>query len=234
MAIYFLLLPANEQFTMNKAVELMNLWGTFEEKHPNSSIEDFCRFMLINKRETKGKLVGGVIPGITDGLLLKIIGRIAKLNFFYATLALKGTGLNHLEEFGMLLAIKKLGTPRKIDVLNDSLFEISSGSDMLTRLRKRGFISEHADKKDKRSKRVRITASGEKAINKSTLGITKNAHMMLHTMPMEDKELCINLLKSIEIQFSAMWPGHKGKSFDEVYVEVMGDKLLQHKKMDPA
>jgi len=225
MAIYFLLLQSNEPFTMNKAVELMSLWGVFEEKHPDSSIEDFCRFLLINKRETKGKLVGGVVPGITDGLLLKIIGRIAKLNFFYASLALDGTGLNHLEEFGMLLTIENLGTPRKIDVLNDSLFEISSGSDMLTRLRKRGFISEHADKKDKRSKRVKITALGEKAIHKSKLGITKNAHMMLHTMPIEDKELCINLLKSIEIQFSALWPEHKGKSFDEIYTEIMGNKI---------
>lgn len=228
MAIYFLLLPLNESSIMNKAVDLMNLWGAFEEKHPDSSIEDFCRFQLVNKRETKGKLVGGVVPGITDGLLLKIIGRIAKLNFFYATLALEGTGLSHLEEFGMLLAIEKLGTPRKIDVLNDSLFEISSGSDMLTRLRKRGFISEHADKKDKRSKRVRITALGEKAINKSKLGIVKNAHMMLHTMPVEDKELCINLLKNIEIQFSAMWPEHKGKSFDEIYKEIMGSKISQN------
>ncbi len=210
---------------MNKAVELMNLWGSFEEKHPDSSIEDFCRFLLIDKRETKGKLVGGVVPRITDGLLLKIIGRLAKLNFYYATLALAGTGLNHLEEFGMLLTIEQLGSPRKIDVLNDCLFEVSSGADMLNRLRNRGFISEHADKKDKRSKRVKITALGEKTISKSKISIIKNAHMMLYNMPDEDKNLCINLLKNTEIHFSAMWPEHKGKSFYEIYEEVVGDKL---------
>jgi DNA-binding MarR family transcriptional regulator len=216
---------------MNKTVELVNLWGAFEKNHPHGSIEDFCRFLLVNKRETtKGKLVGGVVPGIIDGLLLKIIGRIAKLNFYYASLALKGTGLNHLEEFGMLLSIQNLGTPRKIDVLNDSLFEISSGSDMLNRLRKRGLITEYSDKKDKRSKRVKITALGEKAINKSKMGIVKNAHMMLLDMPDDDKELCINLLKNVEIEFSALWPKHKGKSFDQVYNEVTAAKKTAIKK----
>jgi DNA-binding MarR family transcriptional regulator len=215
---------------MNKTVELVNLWGAFEETHPNSSIEDFFRFQLINRRETAGKLVGGIVPNIRQGLLLKIIGRLAKLNFYYAGLALKGTGLNHLEEFGMLLSIQDLGSPRKIDVLNDSLFEVSSGSDILSRMRKRGFIIEQADKTDKRSKRVKITPLGERAINECKRGIVKNATMILSGMPDDDIDLCIQLLKNIEIRFSALWPGHKGKSFEEIYDGIIGNTSLQEKK----
>ena len=206
---------------MNKTVELVNLWGSFEATHPNSSIEDFFRFQLINKRETTGKLVGGVVPDIRQGLLLKIIGRLAKLNFFYSSLALEGTGLNHIEEFGILLSIQDLGSPRKIDVLNDSLFEVSSGSDILSRLGKRGFITEHADKIDKRSKRVKITPLGESTISKCKRGIVKSASMILFTMPDDDIDLCIQLLKNTEIRFSALWPGHKGKSFDDIYDAVV-------------
>src|SRR5689334_19534687 len=100
---------------MNKTIELVNLWGSFEEKYPDGSIEDFCRYHLIHQRESEnaGPLVGGVIPAYINGLLLKIIGRIAKLNVFYADAALAGTGINQLEEFGMLLTIQQLKTPRK-------------------------------------------------------------------------------------------------------------------------
>jgi DNA-binding MarR family transcriptional regulator len=209
---------------MNKTVELVNRWAAFEEKHPNGSMDDFFRLQLTGKQRNKGKMVGGVVPGIRQGLLLKIIGRLAKLNFFYASLALEGTGLNHLEEFGILLSIQDLGLPRKIDVLNDSLFEVSSGSDILTRLRKRGFITEHADKNDKRSKRVKITNLGKSIINKCKVGIVKNASMILSGMPPDDIDICIQLLKNTEIQFSAAWPRHKGMSFDEVYKEVAGER----------
>jgi hypothetical protein len=37
----------------------------------------------------------------------------------------------------------------------------------------------------------------------------------------DDKQLCIQLLKNIEIKFSAFWPEHKGLAFEEVFAEVM-------------
>jgi hypothetical protein len=90
---------------MNKTVELVNEWAAFETNHPEGSIEEFCRHYLAKSKpkEVRGLLVGGVVPSLPDGLLLKIIGRISKLNMSYANLALKGTELNQIEEFGMLM-----------------------------------------------------------------------------------------------------------------------------------
>src|ERR1700737_2882636 len=102
---------------MNKTVELVNEWATFEEKHPQGNIEDFCRFYLAHKRpkHDEGILVGGVVPAITAGLLMKIIGRIGKLNMAYANIALDGTSLNQIEEFGILQTIRKKKNPRKTE-----------------------------------------------------------------------------------------------------------------------
>jgi DNA-binding MarR family transcriptional regulator len=121
----------------------------------------------------KGPLVGGVVPTINDGLLLKIIGRISKLNMNYANLALKGTGLNQIEEFGILLTIKQEKHPKKTEVIYANLYELSSGTDMLTRMKKRGLIKEYNDKEDKRAKRLELTAKGEKVADACKTKILK-------------------------------------------------------------
>src|SRR5580704_804884 len=108
---------------MNKTIELVNHWGAFEKIHPDGGIEDFCRHYLASQQQQKitGPLVGGVVPPINDGLLLKIIGRISKLNMNYANLALKGTGLNQIEEFGILLTIKQEKNPKKTEIIYANL-----------------------------------------------------------------------------------------------------------------
>ena len=92
---------------MNKTVELVKLWGVFEAKHPAGSIDDFFRYQLVSQRENvdNGKLVGGLLPSNTAGLLLKIIGRISRLHSMYSNMALEETGLNQIEEFSILATI---------------------------------------------------------------------------------------------------------------------------------
>lgn len=208
---------------MNKTIELVNLWGVYEENHPEGSIEDFCRYHLANQRRNiaDGPLVGGVVPAFSDALLMKIIGRISKLNMAYANLALKGTGLNQIEEFGILRTIKKEKNPRKTEVIYANLFELSSGTDMLNRMKDRGLIKEYADKEDKRSKRIELTVKGERVAEEALIKITKNATMLMHDLNEDDKQLCIQLLKNIEIKFSALWQKHKGREFEEIYAELM-------------
>lgn len=212
---------------MNKTIALVNEWGNFETKHPDGSIGDFCRYYLaqLNDQKIKGPLVGGVVPRLIDGLLLKIIGRISKLNMLYANMALKGTDLNQIEEFGMLITIRQEKNPKKTEVIYTNLFELSSGTDMLNRMKKRGLIKEYDDKEDKRSKRIELTAKGEKVVDVSFERIRKNAKMMTHGLTDDDKELCVQLLKNIEIEFSYLWPQHKGKSFEEVYNSVVKETI---------
>jgi DNA-binding MarR family transcriptional regulator len=208
---------------MNKTVELVNEWADFETKYPKGSIEDFCRHFLARQRSktVSGKFVGGVIPPFNDGLLLKIFGRITKLNMFYANKALEGTEINQIEEFGVLATISQDINPRKTDVIYSNLLDLSSGSDMLNRLKERGLIREYRDDKDKRSRRVELTAKGKRVMELCYEKISRNVKMLMYDLDHDDKELCVHMLKEIEIKFSALWMGHKELSFDEIYREVV-------------
>ncbi len=204
---------------MNKTILLVNEWGNFEAAYPDAHIDDFCRHYLATHQRQKntGPLTGGVVPPTSEGLLLKMIGRIHKLNMSYANNAIENTGIKQIEEFGILLTVQQGHNPKKSEVIYANLFELSSGTDMLNRLIKRGLIKEYDDKDDKRSKRIELTAAGAKAIELCTARMRKVASMMTIDLSEDDKQLCIQLLKNIEVKYSALWQQHKDKPFDEVY-----------------
>ena len=212
---------------MNKTIQLVNEWGNFEEAYPDANIDDFCRHYLATHQQQKntGPVTGGVVPPTSEGLLLKMIGRIHKLNMSYADNAIEGTGIKQVEEFGILLTVRQEQSPKKSEVIYANLFELSSGTDMLNRLIKRGLIKEYDDKEDKRSKRIELTPAGEKAIELCTARMRKVASMMTVDLSEDDKQLCIQLLKNIEVKYSALWQQHKDKPFDEVYNNMIpGEK----------
>lgn len=217
---------------MDKTIELVNHWGSFAKEHPEAGIADFCRYFLIHNREKErhGRLVGGVVPMLSDGLLLKIIGRIHKIHVSYTYAAFEGMPISQLEEFGCLVTIQLQKNPKKSEVIYSNLMELSSGTDLLNRMKSKGLIKEQEDKDDKRSKRILLTPLGEKTILVCGDRIQKLAKMMLHEMSEDDKQLCIQLLKNVEIKFSSLVQGHKGEKFDSIYKDVVGRTEERTKK----
>lgn len=212
----------------NKTVALVNEWALFEEQHPNAEIADFCRFYLSRQDHLlpNKDLVGGVIPPFNDGLMMKIIGRIGKLNMYYSNLALKDTPLNQIDEFGLLVTIRQEKNPKKTEAIYSNLFELSSGTDILNRMLKKGLIREEIDEEDKRAKRISLTEKGEEAYQLCLQRVTKNATMMTSQLGQDEKKLIIHLLKDIEIKFSALWQKSRGLDFDTVFEHVVENRSV--------
>ena len=55
--------------------------------------------------------------------------------------------------------------------------------------------------------------------------------MIMNDLTEDDRELCIQLLKNVEIKFSAFWQKNRGKEFEEIYKELVGEKKNQGKKV---
>jgi DNA-binding MarR family transcriptional regulator len=210
---------------MNKTVELVNEWAKFEEKHPDGSIEDFCRYHLISKRVGKvdeTQLAGKTLAIEKPILLMRTLGRIVRLFLMYAENAKDKTQLKQFEDFNILNATFHLGEPRKTEVIYESLIELSTGIDILNRLKDLGYIDEKDDPTDKRSKRVSITPLGKDVLFKCYDVFGRVNVMMLKDLAREDIFLCILLLKNVETKFAGLWQQHKGKDFEDIYTEIMG------------
>jgi len=210
---------------LNKAVELIKLWGAYEEQNPDGSIDDFCRHRLsVSIREEKQ--IGPewqLIPDI-NGQLVILIRKIGKFHIMYSNKALEGTGLDQIEEFGILVIIFNKKNPIKSEVIYDNLLELSSGTNMLIRLKKRGLITEYADEQDKRVKRLKLTPKGEETLKKAKQLVLRVAGMMTDSLTEDDKQLCIQMLSPINARFSGIYLKQKNKTFEQVYQENMGSK----------
>jgi DNA-binding MarR family transcriptional regulator len=219
---FFLLLLPNGSNKMNKAVELVKLWGAFEEQYPNGSIEDFFRHSLASsgKKPHQPEPQGKLVPDL-NGRLVILLRRIGKFHIAYSNKALEGTGLDQMEEFGILVTIFNMGNPIKSEAIYNNIMELSSGTNMLTRMKKRGLVAEYEDNDDKRVKRLKVTPKGAESLQKAKDLVLKVAHMMVHDLSDDDKELCIQLLTPVDKRFSGMFQKQKNKPFDVIYQENM-------------
>ena len=210
---------------MNKTVNLVNLWGEFEAKHPEAEIEDFCRYHLTSTREKEnaGKLFGGMMPPTDKIILSKLIQRLSTFQQSYANAALESIPIKQLEEFLVLNAVANLKEGKKTEIIHTVLMELSTGLNILSNLLKQEFITEEEDKIDKRSKRIKITPKGEAVLQDCYRQMRKANAFMFQDMEEEDILLTIQLLKNADIRHSALWQQNKGKTFDEIERSTSND-----------
>jgi DNA-binding MarR family transcriptional regulator len=210
---------------MNKTVELVNEWARFEQRYPEGTIEEFCRRYLITQREKKeiGTNFRGVIPPQVDAYLSKLMGRICQILLLYGEVAMKGVSeIGRMEDFYFLNSVTHLGESRKTDIINYNFLELSSGIDVLNRLQKNKLIEERTDPADKRARLIKATTKGEKVLSKCYEVLIKVSDIVFWDMSQEDKKLCIQLLKGVEIKHAKIVMELRNKSLDEIHTLITG------------
>jgi len=210
---------------MNKTVELVNEWAKFEQRYPEGTIEEFCRRYLIAQREKKeiGTNFRGVIPPQVNAYLSKLIGRVSQIMLLYGEVALKSVPeIKNMEEFYFLNAVRHLGESRKTEIIAYNFTELSTGIDVLNRLQKNKLIEERTDPVDKRARLMTATTRGDKVLNKCYEALLRAGDIVFWDMGQEDKKLCIQLLKSVEIKHAKLVMELKNKTLDEIHTLITG------------
>ncbi len=204
---------------MNKAVELLNLWADFESNHPHAEIEDFCRYLLVQK---KGKLKRNMffntaVPPDNLSKLAKIVGRVSRLHNAYAVIGLKECGLSTIDEFIYLNDIHSANVSQKTKVINSNFNELSSGLLILERLKKKKLITEEENSNDKRSKILSVTAKGTKVLKVCFEKLNTVNQLFFSKMSADDVQMCLHLLSATEEEFSSRWSADKSKSYKDLF-----------------
>lgn len=212
---------------MNKTVELVNEWARFEQRYKEGTLEEFCRHYLTSLREKKemGENFRGAIPPQVDAYLSKLIGRIYQILEVYCRIALQELpDIRKLEDFYFLNSIEHLGESRKTDIISYNFAELSSGIDIISRLAKNKLISERIDPLDKRSKLIKTTEKGKKMVWKCYEVLLKASDITFWDVGQEDKKLCVQLLRSVEIKHSKLLNEMKTLPIGEIHEKITGVK----------
>ena len=118
-------------------------------------------------------------------------------------------------------ALNNLGESRKSDVINYAMLEISTGTDILNRLIKKGFINQRIDPDDKRSKLLTLTSTGTTALNKCYKKASMARELFLADFTEDDKKLAIQILYPLQEKHSRLSVESKGKTIEEIYANYI-------------
>lgn len=199
---------------MNKAVELLIKWDTFNQQFPEASLQDFCRYELAFSSEVKNETDSAAV-------LLRIMGRIMSAFGFYHRSAMTQIKMPSSESFFFLNGLAHLGEVKKTDLINYLFFEYTTGMEAINKLIKNGLVKEKQDLDDKRAKLLSLTAEGKKELKEGYKQSSKVSEVIFKDVNPDVIHLCIHLLKQIEEKHSKLVVEMKNESFEEIYKKII-------------
>lgn len=150
------------------------------------------------------------------------MGRVAQFDHHYSKKALQQLGMNNVDDMMYLHVIRYLGgAPRKSELIKTMLSEFPSGIEIIRRLTKLGFIEEMPDETDKRSKRVRLTTSGEDVLNSSYAYLHQAGELMYDTLSLSEKTMLVQLLERLDKFHTEHYSPYQSDSFEVLYNKLI-------------
>jgi DNA-binding MarR family transcriptional regulator len=165
-----------------------------------------------------------VRPKDAESLFMMSLTRSTLAFWVYMRIALKDTPLPTIESIMFCAALNNLGESRKTDVVNYAMMEISTGTDILNRLIKKGLIQERVDPKDKRSKLLKLTAAGATALKKCFKKAAMARELFLTDLNDDDKKIVTKILYPLQEKHSRLAIEYKRKTIEEIYETIMSRK----------
>ncbi len=198
---------------MKKHIELLTAFAAFEEQNPKASLEDFYKHMLQDKTPAPRKKL---VPKESHSRLMRSIGRLYSAFNIYMRAALKELDMPIPEGYPFLAALHFMGPMRRTDLINFVLTELSTGSEILNRLKKQGWIVEQQDEADKRVKMVSIHEKGRKALLPCLEKAALLRAFLFRDLSEADRKTCADILEPAEAFHSKMVLQCRHKSITEI------------------
>ncbi|TAH21020.1 MAG: MarR family transcriptional regulator [Cytophagales bacterium] len=203
----------------NRLIELVNIWGEYEEKNPNLTIEEFCvSYLAENAPQTIHESDDKNIP--INGQLAALVGKLNKYASLYCKKALAYVGLDNIEDWIYLISLHEMGTPKKSELIYEMLSEFPSGIDVIKRLVKAALVEEFPDEQDKRSKRLKITQKGIAVLYESFPYMNKVGSMAFDTMTEGEKTMVLNVLKRLDNFHAGHYKNIRNAAFEEAFATL--------------
>ena len=147
----------------------------------------------------------------------------------YMRIALKETSMPSIESLMVCAALNSLGESRKIDIINYSMLEVSTGMEIINRLIRKGFIHQRTDQGDKRSRLLTLSEQGKKVLFLSFKKAALVREILLSDVTEDDKKLVAHILNPIQKKHTKLSVENKGKTIEDIYDLIIGTEKRNKK-----
>jgi DNA-binding MarR family transcriptional regulator len=199
-----------------KVVELVNLFEAFHVETGSDDIKEFSVWLNRRMYEPDKQKAKGVNNVEDNRFIVWNIHRLSKYFRWYAKSFLNVNGLNSMDEYFFLVSIYNRGTPAKNEVYKDTISELTTGTQMMKRLIQIGMVKEVVDKKDKRIKRVELTAKGKRTRENILEQSKKDLLLKAGNLSEEEKIQLKSSMTYLEKFHGEIYQNDGDKSIDEI------------------
>ena len=198
--------PSDKEITMNDFLGYMNARNNSERVGMRKFEGGEEEWLKENHRKVNNDI----------SILLVFMYRYAK---GYIKKALKNSVLQTPEEFTFLITLMTYSSLSKSKLISTQLLEKTSGTEVIKRLVKLGFMQEQEDPADKRSMLVSITNAGREEIVMLLPVIDTVADIVIANLSLEERNSLAYLLNKMDLFHNDIFQHRKNESLEDlVYV----------------
>jgi DNA-binding MarR family transcriptional regulator len=150
---------------------------------------------------------------IDISILIVLMNHYAKR---YIKKALSESCLQSPDEFSFLITLMSYNSLSKSELITRQVMEKTSGSEVIRRLIRSGWIVESADENDKRSIRVSITQSGREEILKILPLMSKVSEIVVGNLLNEEINTLSYLLKKLDYFHNDIYLNKRSQSLTDI------------------
>lgn len=215
-----------------KIKSLLNYLGEFESAYPEGDMKEFSVWLKDEvhghggrKEQTAVDYTDKKTFNVTDRPEVELSSLLTNLSRFtrhYVKKALEDTGLRTVDEFGFLATLINEDSLLKSELINRHLMEISSGTEVLKRLIRSGFVAEASDPHDGRAKRVSLTNEGRAQIIRAFNEMQKVALIVNGNITSEEQKQVIMIFNKLKYFHWNIHHHDRETKLDELMVKYLG------------
>lgn len=146
-------------------------------------------------------------------ILIVLMSHYAK---WYIKKVLRDSHLQTPDEFSFLITLMTYNSLSKIELITKQVMEKTSGSEVISRLIKRGLITESADENDKRSVRISITKSGRDEILRLLPQMSQVTKIVTGNLSAEEINTLSYLLKKLDYFHNDIYINKRGLTLSDI------------------
>jgi len=146
-------------------------------------------------------------------ILIVLMNHYAK---WYIKKVLRESHLQTPDEFSFLITLMTYDSLSKSELITMQVMEKTSGSEIIRRLIKRGFIVESADENDKRSIRVSISRSGREEVLRLLPQMSKVTNIVVGNLSSDEINTLSYLLKKLDYFHNNIYINKRGHPLSEI------------------
>lgn len=177
-------------------VNLVNLWDKYSEENADLDIKGFCLRYLSEMADSDSLPTKTVYP--VEGRLISLVNRLNRFAGMYSKKALVHSELNNLEDWGYLITLSHLGSPKKSELISELISEFPSGIEVIKRLLNNGLAEEYMDPLDRRSKRLKLTEKGRNVLFETMFYMKDIASLAFGPLTKGEKQLLLSILEKLD------------------------------------